>query len=86
MFPVPTREDFDESSKAWRANKRQISPGYFLYTCSYIHTKNGKKCNSVVFNANYKRYYTTVVEEYPHYHRNGHKYCKKHLLRKQEPV
>jgi hypothetical protein len=81
VFEVPTRKDFDESSKAWRENKRQVSPGFFMYICNYIHTKNNKRCRSIVFNSNYnsKRYYTTIYEETPHYHKNGMKYCKKHL-------
>lgn len=72
---------FDEASKQWRANKKQITPGFFLYTCNYIHTKNNKKCNKVVYNVNYAkyRYYTTTIEETVRYHRNGNRYCKKHL-------
>ena len=72
--------DFDEASKLWRANKRQITPGFFLYTCNYIHTSaQQKKCNKVVYNANYVRYYKTTIEETVRYHRNGNRYCKKHL-------
>ena len=39
--------DFDESSRAWRANKRHIGDGHFEYTDTYI-TKNNLK-NSVWF-------------------------------------
>ena len=35
--------DFDASSVAWRANKRQQSMGHFLYDCTAI-TKKGKRC------------------------------------------
>lgn len=34
VFEVPTQKDFDESSKAWRENKKQVSPGFFMYTCN----------------------------------------------------
>ena len=78
-FDIPTREDFDISSNMWRQNKRYIGNGYFIYTCNYIHTKNNKKCNKIIYNINYKRYYTTLIEENHHYHKNGNKYCKRHL-------
>lgn len=34
LFDVPTQKDFDESNKAWRENKKQISPGFFSYICN----------------------------------------------------
>jgi hypothetical protein len=38
-----TPEFFDEASKEWRKNKRRLTTGYFIYTCSYTF-KHGKKC------------------------------------------
>lgn len=35
--------DFDESSKAWRANKKYKGNGYFVYMCNYIHS-DSKRC------------------------------------------
>lgn len=40
---------FDEASTAWLRNKRQIAPGYYVYTCQYIHS-NGKHCTNKVSN------------------------------------
>jgi len=40
---------FDEASAAWRHNKRQIAPGYYVYTCQYIHS-NGKHCTNKISN------------------------------------
>jgi hypothetical protein len=37
--------DFDESSKAWRNNKKQISNGAFEYICGYTKP-NGLPCNA----------------------------------------
>lgn len=44
--------DFDESSRAWRANKRHIGDGHFEYTDTYItrnNLKNSVSTNSVWF-------------------------------------
>jgi hypothetical protein len=40
---------FDEASAAWLLNKRQIAPGYYVYTCQYIHS-NGKHCTNKISN------------------------------------
>lgn len=39
--------DFDDASRAWRANKRQTSNGTFVYVCEYVlpYGKKGYKCN-----------------------------------------
>ena len=37
--------DFDESSKAWKANKKSIGNGYYKYICVKI-TKTGKQCKN----------------------------------------
>jgi hypothetical protein len=39
--------DFDEASKAWRANKKVLKNGMFAYKCVYIHS-TGSSCKSVV--------------------------------------
>ena len=36
--------DFDEASKAWKANKKSIGNGSYKYICCGI-TKTGNKCN-----------------------------------------
>jgi hypothetical protein len=36
--------DFDEASKAWKANKKYIGNGSYKYVCCGI-TKTGNKCN-----------------------------------------
>jgi hypothetical protein len=36
--------DFDEASKAWKANKKSIGNGSYKYMCCGI-TKTGNKCN-----------------------------------------
>lgn len=43
--------DFDESSRAWRANKRHLGDGHFEYTDTYITRNNtkGVSVNSVWF-------------------------------------
>lgn len=61
--------DFDEASKFWRENKKQISPGMFVYTCNYIHAKNNKKCNSIVYS---NKYCDSIVY--------SNKYCKRHRI------
>ena len=35
--------DFDEASKAWKANKRSIGNGSYVYIC-VAKTKSGKFC------------------------------------------
>lgn len=39
--------DFDEASRAWRANKRHVGNGMFVYVCEYVLPcgKKGYKCN-----------------------------------------
>jgi hypothetical protein len=43
-----TSIDFDESSRAWRQNKKYIGNGYFIYImkCKQL-TKQGKKCSRI---------------------------------------
>ena len=36
--------DFDEASRAWKANKKSIGNGSYKYICCGI-TKTGNKCN-----------------------------------------
>lgn len=47
--------NFDESSAAWRINKKYIGNGYFVYTskCNKL-TKTGKQCSRLCKpNSNY---------------------------------
>lgn len=39
----PFEFDFDESSKAWRENKRKLANGTYSYICGAM-TQTGKKC------------------------------------------
>lgn len=41
--------DFDEASRAWKANKINKGGGYFVYRCSFLY-KNGKMCSKQVHN------------------------------------
>ena len=40
-----SKVDFDESSKAWKANKKSTGNGCYKYICIKI-TKNGKQCKN----------------------------------------
>lgn len=40
--------DFDEASRAWRANKKRMGQ-MFVYICTYIHS-NGKRCRRTIEN------------------------------------
>ena len=37
--------DFDEASRLWRENKKNIGNGMFCYKC-FAFTKKGLKCNN----------------------------------------
>lgn len=50
--------DFDEASKAWRANKKVLKNGTFAYKCIHIHS-TGSPCKSVVEAQNTSSRYTT---------------------------
>lgn len=39
-------KEFDNSSKAWRENKKAINKGYFKYICGAINSK-GKICKKI---------------------------------------
>lgn len=39
--------DFDDAAKAWRANKKSIKGGSFVYICTHI-CKNGKQCENKI--------------------------------------
>jgi len=45
LAPPFPKVDFDESSKAWKANKKSIGNGCYKYICIKI-TKNGKQCKN----------------------------------------
>jgi hypothetical protein len=38
--------DFDEASKAWKANKKSVGNGCYKYVCCHV-SKTGRKCNKV---------------------------------------
>lgn len=45
LYPSFTDADFDEASKAWKANKKTIGNGCYKYVCTKI-TKTGKQCKN----------------------------------------
>ena len=50
--PSPLYEvniDFDEASRAWRANKKHIGNCHYVYVCGTI-CKNGNPCQKIVKN------------------------------------
>lgn len=42
-MPYAVDIDFDEASNAWRANKKTIGNGSFVYRCAHRST-NGRPC------------------------------------------
>ena len=76
--------DFDDASKCWRANKKCIGKGYFVYKCNYIHS-NGKRCFRTIYNSalknNYKYQFNNFEETDLSNHKNANVFCKKHLNR-----
>jgi len=49
--------DFDESSKAWKANKKSMGNGCYKYICTKL-TKTGKQCkNNTVLGCEYCRFH-----------------------------
>lgn len=74
--------DFDDASKEWRKNKKNISNGWFVYTCNYIHS-NGKKCNKLLYSYNLskknKNYNDNFIYCGKNYNLDNDFYCKKHL-------
>lgn len=72
--------DFDAASIAWRANKRRVSGGAFVYTCEYIHT-NGKCCRHPTEATQIPRWRLATHWKL---HKPGpqpHKFCKRHKIR-----
>ncbi len=41
--------DFDSASKAWKANKKSVGNGVYVYICENVSMK-GKKCNKACIN------------------------------------
>lgn len=79
--------DFDDASKLWRQNKKNIGGGKFVYTCNYIRTC-GKRCRRTIYSQIQKNPYANMYEnlnlcstKYLN-HPNKDIYCKKHLNRK----
>ncbi len=76
--------DFDVASVAWRANKKKLDGGWFVYVCAYVHS-NGKQCTRAVESAKKPQMYR------PHedwvcrsISRNPNHYCWKHRNRKAQ--
>lgn len=42
--------DFDEASRMWRENKKQVSSGVFVYLCGYVFPGKNKKCTNRCMN------------------------------------
>lgn len=70
--------DFDEASKAWRANKKVLKNGTFAYKCIHIHS-TGSPCRSIVEEqitsscyGTHPAWQTTSVGKEPW------KYCRRH--------
>ena len=42
--------DFDLSSKKWRANKKYLGKGVFVYKCQHISTTTNNYCKNKIFN------------------------------------
>ena len=71
--------DFDDASKEWRANKKALPNGFFVYTCNYIHSNN-KKCTKPIetnkINSN-KINLNKINQEFL-FNSYSNMYCKKH--------
>ncbi len=80
MITCMVNIDFDGASAAWRANKRRVRGGSFVYTCAYVHT-NGKTCRHPTEATQAPRWrYTTHWKD----QKQGnmpYKYCRKHKVR-----
>lgn len=79
---TPCIIDFDEASYAWRANKRQVRGGSFVYTCAYVHTK-GKHCRRPVEASQVPRwrYYTHPNLKQQKPGPQPHRFCVRHKIR-----
>ena len=47
--PYDTHFDFDESSRAWKQNKREPWKGIFRYRCDHYSATKGKYCRNTLF-------------------------------------
>ena len=72
--------DFDEASKAWRANKKKIGQ-LFVYICTYIHS-NGKRCRRTIENNIPENIYKMQYSwQYEHSTKKSKIFCKQHKHR-----
>ena len=73
--------DFDAASAAWRANKKKLDGGWFVYVCEYIHS-NGKQCTRAVESAKKPQMYR-LREDWVcrSISRNPDRYCWQHRNR-----
>ncbi len=74
--------DFDEASRAWRANKRRIRGGSFVYTCAYVHT-NGKCCRHLTEATQLPRWRFAIHPNWSQQKQGKmpYKYCRRHKVR-----
>jgi len=75
--------NFEEASKAWRNNKKSIGSGYFVYKCTYVHTKNNKRCNKTIEKYIIKNQYANMYDQF-NYNNNkieSDRFCKGHSRR-----
>ena len=77
--------DFDEASKAWRKNKKQLKNGCFEYICNFVHS-NGKQCRKSIVTSKNKNLLIygfggcILYDKYSN-HPNKDYYCSKHINR-----
>lgn len=81
MYPIVGNEEFtpeffDESSKAWRENKKTVAGGWFAYRCQYLHS-TGRRCAKAVFSEPKVTWYQEAKREPP----PSTRFCKQHIRR-----
>lgn len=80
--------DFDAASAAWRANKRHVGFGVFVYRCAYVHT-SGKLCGKTVEAQQRPATYSVrpdwvtdmAASRQTHNHPQPHLFCVRHRRR-----
>jgi hypothetical protein len=71
--------DFDAASRAWRANKKHLGRGVFVYTCAYVHS-NGKPCRGTVEAQDRAALYSTMHPDWDvaRKGRDPKRWCRRH--------
>jgi hypothetical protein len=72
--------DFDEASRAWRANKVVLGHGYFAYRCQYLH-RNGRQCPKVVSAQSRTPHYRIREDWIKVIDRSSDEFCVRHRIR-----